>query len=403
MSKEIKNHGFGALISPSDIRDYPAGSYLPETTATSLDYFMQDDILDITYDQGITQKCVAYSLKQIVERFNKYEYDKYIPMSVDFLFSNREIGQPSFLLLPFEGAYPKDLIQNLYKYGACEDSLCPTRQPDDLDDFINITDEMRAAASKYVIKMYLKVTTDEEIKSALVNGCGVTASIPITPKFIGGYNELITEDYAKKTKIGNHMIVIYGWKKHNGKYYWVCKNSWGDDWGDNGFFYLPFGYVFNEIWALTDKIFPHWSDKYYQYLTVNNGIVFDERGYDLPASRGYVFKYIAKVLGYQGEDVYDNYFNYLNTKTVVHEKRYEDNITRGETFTMLARLKGYQEPTPNIPPHWAQKYYNYLTQECGMAIYETRFNDLIKRSEVITLLARLMGFIEPSGEEAKRI
>ena len=53
------------------------------------------------------------------------------------------------------------------------------------------------------------------------------------------------------------------------------------------------GYPFNEVWALTDKIFPHWSDKYYKYLTDTKGITFDERGYDLKATRGYVFKYMA--------------------------------------------------------------------------------------------------------------
>lgn len=384
--------GFGALVSPIDERDYPAGSYL----ATSMEFpenYMQDKIPEVTYDQYKTQKCVAYSLKHIVESFNIKEYDTEIPVSVDFIFCNRTKDQPSYSLLPFEGSYPKDLIHNLYRFGACIDSLCPTKQPDDIEDFVWLTEDMFANAEKYVIAMYLKVSTDSQIKSALMSDFGVTASIPVTPKFIGSYNELITQEYADKNRRGNHMIVIYGWKKYNNTTYWVCKNSYGDGWGDNGWFYLPVGYPMNEAWILCDKILPHWSDKYYKYLTNNKGIVFDERGYDLKATRGYAFKYMARALGYTGEDSYIDYWNYLNTKITVYEQRFDDLIKRSEVFAMLSRLKGISEPVTKIPPHWAEIYWNYLNDN-GLIVYEKRYDDNITRAECTTLLARLLGFEE---------
>jgi hypothetical protein len=42
----------------------------------------------------------------------------------------------------------------------------------------------------------------------------------------------------------NHEVVIVGWKDdplivHGG--YWICKNSWGADWGCNGFFNIEYG------------------------------------------------------------------------------------------------------------------------------------------------------------------
>lgn len=36
----------------------------------------------------------------------------------------------------------------------------------------------------------------------------------------------------------NHMVNIVGWTR-DGK--WIVKNSWGTDWGDNGFAYAPYG------------------------------------------------------------------------------------------------------------------------------------------------------------------
>lgn len=46
--------------------------------------------------------------------------------------------------------------------------------------------------------------------------------------------------------LGGHGVEICGYIKINGSLYWVMKNSWSDQVGDKGYFYLPFGYpMFN--------------------------------------------------------------------------------------------------------------------------------------------------------------
>jgi len=42
-------------------------------------------------------------------------------------------------------------------------------------------------------------------------------------------------------KIGAHSITLLGWGTENGINYWLCKNSWGDDWGDHSFFKIKMG------------------------------------------------------------------------------------------------------------------------------------------------------------------
>jgi C1A family cysteine protease len=40
---------------------------------------------------------------------------------------------------------------------------------------------------------------------------------------------------------GSHACEIVGWGEDSGNKYWICKNSWGTTWGDNGFFKMKRG------------------------------------------------------------------------------------------------------------------------------------------------------------------
>lgn len=54
----------------------------------------------------------------------------------------------------------------------------------------------------------------------------------------------------------------------------------------------------------------------------------------------------------------------------------------------------FMKEVKNLKQHWAQKYYDFLTEEKGIVIYETRFNDTVTRGELFALMARMMGYKE---------
>ena len=41
--------------------------------------------------------------------------------------------------------------------------------------------------------------------------------------------------------IGDHDIKIIGWGVENGVKFWLCVNSWNEEWGDKGFFKIKRG------------------------------------------------------------------------------------------------------------------------------------------------------------------
>jgi C1A family cysteine protease len=75
------------------------------------------------------------------------------------------------------------------------------------------------------------------IETALQDG-PITTFMTVYSDFYH-YSGGIYKVTAGATVEGGHSVAIIGYDHANG--YWICKNSWGTDWGENGFFRIQMG------------------------------------------------------------------------------------------------------------------------------------------------------------------
>lgn len=156
------------------------------------------------------------------------------------------------------GCVIRDAIKSVNTQGVCHESMwgyditkyAIKPSPDCYTDGLqNI-----ALAYKRIIN-----TRPELIRLSLANGFPVVFGFTVYPSFESAYTTktgmVMMPDPSEQT-IGGHCMLVVGYKMINGKMYFICRNSWGTGFGDQGYVYMPEEYMSNpnlvsDCWSLT--------------------------------------------------------------------------------------------------------------------------------------------------------
>lgn len=84
----------------------------------------------------------------------------------------------------------------------------------------------------------VQATTVDQIKAEILKNGPMETGFQVYSDFMNYQSGVYVKSNAPSNTLeGGHAVKIIGW----GENYWTVANSWGTDWGMNGFFNIQFG------------------------------------------------------------------------------------------------------------------------------------------------------------------
>lgn len=126
--------------------------------------------------------------------------------------------------------------------GACRAELWPF-ELDNVND--KPPEDAFRDAMNYKVAESMSVPVDvDEMKKALADGYPIITGLKLTQRFFnpGPTGQIRTPDPddPQSAAHGLHAMLIVGYSDHNQCF--IYRNSWGTDWGDQGYCYVPYDY-----------------------------------------------------------------------------------------------------------------------------------------------------------------
>ena len=152
------------------------------------------------------------------------------------------------------GAYIRDGIKATYTYGAPVENLWPY----DITKFkIKPTNQAVNDALKRKVTLYQRITDHTGCLDALNNGYPVIIGFSVYSSFssssVTRTGVMPYPNVKRERLLGGHAVLLVGYDKDRQVY--IARNSWGTNWGDRGYFYMPFRVIqdtnmSNDFWII---------------------------------------------------------------------------------------------------------------------------------------------------------
>jgi len=199
------------------------------------------------YDQGDIGSCTA----QVLCAAFAFEHPNFLGSRL-FLYYNERVLDNNISV--DSGATLTDGIKSLQTHGLCPESEWPYIE----EDFATKPPDScyTSALDHKAIKVYNVPKNLNAMQATLASGIPFVAGIKIFSSF---ENKIVSETgkvsmpKPKDKFLGGHAILICGY--NNATKQWIVRNSWGESWGDKGYFYLPYKYLLRprlsaDFWAI---------------------------------------------------------------------------------------------------------------------------------------------------------
>lgn len=259
-------------LMPKDIEVPLDETYEPsgKTLATEVDLRKQFTPIK---SQGSLGSCTAFALVSIYEHILKKNEKKDTDLSELFAYHNARKRRSD---MPMEeGSTIYDVVMGMGENGICLETFHKYLEEDSAEP----SAEAYADAQKRKITKALNVERKiDHIKAAVSEGYPVAISLCIFESFASttGIIPLPTEEEQNNENAGYHAMVICGYSDTEKVF--IVRNSWGTDFGDKGYCYIPYSYIGDNKYLNYACIITEISlaELHVGGLTVNTPIAFNK-------------------------------------------------------------------------------------------------------------------------------
>ena len=238
------------------------------------------DVRNQTYNTCWAHSSTA-SLEILLKK-NKVFSDWLSPMHMNY-FATTQSNSTGWIRDYTEGAYTFTSMGYLTSWsGAKAESDFPDDTP--YENFANLDATAKTIAGVNSI-MYLDRSDIDTIKTAIYNYGSTTGNYHHdASKYLtaSNYSYYCNATNISISNLQGHSVCVVGWDDNydkanfkkgtrpdkNGA--WLCKNSWGEDWGNDGYFWISYEdtYLFNKVfgasYAIMDYQLPDDNTRLYQ-------------------------------------------------------------------------------------------------------------------------------------------
>ena len=239
---------------PTDIRDYQLASIQPKVVFLPNEIKLRDKMTSVQNQNWGT--CTSHMADGIAEYSNSLEYKKEIKLSQKFIYYNtKKISG----LWTTQGDYLRNALKAVCDYGAPLEEDFPDVKRNSWEEYIKDVPsiDIYEKAKKYKGKTFWSVGTSlDDFMQAIFQQ---NAPVGFGMMWYEGYRNIKNDGklpLPSGKEIGGHAVDGVDWEMER---FWV-RNSWGTNWGNNGYFYIPFNefgkHTIWNAWVMLDEEAP---------------------------------------------------------------------------------------------------------------------------------------------------